>query len=48
MLVWAHNGHVSTAGAGYGHESMGSALRKTFGDQMVVFGFAFNQGSFKR
>ncbi len=26
---------------------MGAALRKTYGDQMVVFGFAFNRGSFQ-
>ena len=26
---------------------MGASLRKMFGDQMVVFGFAFNQGSFQ-
>lgn len=42
VVLWAHNGHVATAG-----ESMGSALRKRFGDQMVVAGFAFNQGSFQ-
>lgn len=42
MVVWAHNGHVETANG-----SMGSALRRAYGDQMVVFGFAFNQGSFQ-
>ncbi|MGH8248661.1 MAG: erythromycin esterase family protein, partial [Gammaproteobacteria bacterium] len=29
------------------YEPMGASLRKMFGDQMVVFGFAFNQGSFQ-
>jgi TonB family protein len=45
VVVWAHNGHVGTAANGY--EPMGTALRKMFGSQMVVFGFAFNQGSFQ-
>ena len=43
IVLWAHNGHVMTAGG----NSMGSALRRIYGDQMVVFGFAFNQGSFR-
>ncbi len=43
IVLWAHNGHVMTAGGG----SMGSALRKMYGDQMVVFGFSFDQGSFQ-
>jgi erythromycin esterase len=43
VVLWAHNGHVMTAGSG----SMGAALRKKYGDQMVVFGFSFNQGSFQ-
>jgi erythromycin esterase len=46
IMLWAHNGHVSTAG-GLGFEPMGAFLRKMFGAQMVVFGFAFNQGSFQ-
>ena len=46
IVLWAHNGHVSTGSFGsYG--TMGSWLRKTFRSQMVVFGFAFNQGSFQ-
>jgi erythromycin esterase-like protein/beta-lactamase regulating signal transducer with metallopeptidase domain len=46
IVLWAHNGHVSTGGyRGYG--SMGASLRKMYGDQMVVFGCAFNQGSFQ-
>jgi erythromycin esterase-like protein len=42
IVLWAHNGHVQTADG-----SMGGALRKMYGDQMVVFGFSFNQGSFQ-
>ena len=46
IVLWAHNGHVSTAGSS-GYEPMGISLRKMFGAEMVVFGFAFNQGSFQ-
>jgi erythromycin esterase-like protein len=46
IVLWAHNGHVSTGGMG-SYESMGASLRKMFGSQMVVFGFAFNEGSFQ-
>lgn len=46
IVLWAHNGHVATASMG-GFDPMGASLRKMFGRQMVVFGFAFNQGSFQ-
>jgi TonB family protein len=46
VVLWAHNGHVSTAGNGR-YDPMGASLRNMFGAQMVVFGFAFNQGSFQ-
>lgn len=46
IVLWAHNGHVA-AGGSPGYEPMGATLRKVFHDQMVVFGFAFNQGSFQ-
>jgi erythromycin esterase-like protein len=46
IVLWAHNGHVATGGF-RGYEPMGVSLRKMFGAQMVVFGFAFNQGSFR-
>lgn len=46
IVLWAHNGHVTTESS-HGYEPMGAALRKMFGDRMVVFGFAFNQGSFQ-
>jgi erythromycin esterase-like protein len=46
IVLWAHNGHVAAAGI-RGYEPMGADLRRTFGEQMVVFGFAFNRGSFQ-
>jgi erythromycin esterase-like protein len=47
LVVWAHNGHVSAGGEMMGGKSMGSALRAMYRDKMVVFGLAFNQGSFQ-
>jgi len=46
IVLWAHNGHVTAAGSG-GYQPMGAALRGMYGDRLVVFGFAFNQGSFQ-
>lgn len=46
IVLWAHNGHVATAGF-RGYAPMGATLRKTYGRDMVVFGFAFHQGSFQ-
>jgi erythromycin esterase len=46
IVLWAHNGHVSTGGY-RGYDPMGATLRRMYGDRMVVFGFAFNQGSFQ-
>jgi erythromycin esterase len=46
IVLWAHNGHVSTGGY-RGYEPMGATLRAIYGQQMVVCGFAFNQGSFQ-
>ena len=46
VVVWAHDGHVSTATSG-SFRPMGATLREMFGNEMVVFGFAFNQGSFQ-
>jgi erythromycin esterase len=42
MMLWAHNGHVSTADSG-----MGSVLRRMYGQEMVVCGFSFYEGSFQ-
>ena len=45
IVLWAHNSHVSAGG--FKFESMGTTLRRMYGQDMVVFGFAFNQGSFR-
>jgi erythromycin esterase-like protein len=45
VVLWAHNGHVATGGIS--SETMGAALRAMYGSEMVVFGLAFNQGSFQ-
>lgn len=44
ILLWAHNGHVSTLPFG---EPMGMQLRKMYGKDMVVCGFSFDQGAFQ-
>jgi erythromycin esterase len=46
LIIWAHNGHVGYAPYS-GIEPMGSYLKKAFGSQLVNFGFAFNEGSFR-
>lgn len=46
VVVWAHNGHVAAQNR-FGMDWMGLHLRRMFGSEMVVFGFAFNQGSFQ-
>ena len=45
IVLWAHNGHVATGGFSY--ETMGTALRRVYDKDMVVFGFSFNQGAFQ-
>lgn len=47
ILVWAHNGHVSRSTGNLGQPVMGSWLREIFGPRLVVFGFAFSEGSFR-
>jgi erythromycin esterase len=44
IVLWAHNFHVSKYFAD--SKPMGAYLRERYGDQMVVFGFSFYQGSF--
>jgi erythromycin esterase len=46
IMLWAHNGHVRTT-LSDGRTWMGGHLRKCFGNEMVVIGFVFNQGSFQ-
>jgi erythromycin esterase len=43
IVLWAHNYHVSVASNG---PSMGWYLRQRYGNEMVIFGFSFYQGSF--
>lgn len=45
MMLWAHNGHVSTGALG-DRGSMGNQLRQMYGKEMVVCGFSFDEGSF--
>jgi len=42
IMLWAHNGHVSTA-----PWAMGSLLRRLYRQEMVVCGFSFSEGSFR-
>ncbi|HEY6373721.1 MAG TPA: erythromycin esterase family protein [Candidatus Sulfotelmatobacter sp.] len=44
IVLWAHNGHIAYT-AQYG--PMGGYLHKKFGNQLVNFGFSFNEGSFR-
>ncbi|WP_342379748.1 erythromycin esterase family protein [Myxococcus stipitatus] len=46
MVLWAHNGHVSTAQVG-NLVPMGQHLREVLGDALYSFGFAFNQGGLR-
>jgi erythromycin esterase len=46
LVLWAHNGHVGYKGS-YRFTPMGGYLRSTFGTELVNFGFAFNEGSFR-
>ena len=46
VMLWAHNGHVSTLPVGAG-EPMGTSLRRMYGKDMVVCGFSFDSGSFQ-
>jgi erythromycin esterase len=50
-VLWAHNAHVQRSSPVIFKvievTNMGSHLHTMFGNEMVVFGFAFNQGSFQ-
>jgi erythromycin esterase len=45
IVLWAHNFHVGMSGEEIS-QTMGDYLRTQYGNQMVVFGFLFYQGSF--
>lgn len=46
MIVWAHNSHVSNSSR-WGVDHMGLHMKKWYGDDIKIFGFFFNQGSFR-
>lgn len=46
IVLWAHNTHVTTESFPT-FKTMGTDLRSMYGNQMMVFGFAFNRGSFQ-
>jgi erythromycin esterase len=50
MVLWAHNAHVARDPQGIFDAdvvSMGMHLARTFGDDLVVTGFAFDRGEFR-
>ena len=46
IVIWAHNGHVKYSNPP-GFDPMGGYLRAKFRRELVNFGFAFGQGSFR-
>ena len=46
IMLWAHNGHVSAGMLG-GGGAMGKELRRMYGQEMVVCGMSFGEGSFQ-
>ena len=46
IVLWAHNGHVTYSENGVG-TTLGAYLRKAFNNDLVTFGFTFNEGSFR-
>jgi hypothetical protein len=46
LVLWSHNAHAAMAPS-RGYQPMGAVLRRMFGSEMVVFGFAFNEGAFR-
>ncbi len=47
IVLWGHNTHVGRKPAKPGMGWMGAELERKFGDDHVVFGFSFDQGSFQ-
>jgi erythromycin esterase len=46
VVLWAHNGHIKYSNPP-GFDPMGGFLHKKFGQQLVNFGFSFNEESFR-
>lgn len=44
IVLWAHNGHVGKRLGSF--KSMGHFLDERHGDEMIVFGFAFHEGTY--
>ena len=44
FVVWAHNGHIRTSPE---QPSLGTQLRRLYGNEYYAVGFSFNQGSFQ-
>jgi erythromycin esterase len=44
IVLWAHNGHVAAAPGSKAEVPMGQHLRRMFGEQMRILGFAFDRG----
>jgi len=47
IVLWAHNLHVTRKPAQPGYGSMGNELERMYGDDHVVIGFSFDEGSFQ-
>ena len=47
MVLWAHNGHIATGPILPSVPSLGSYLRRTFGQSYYAVGFGFDRGSFQ-
>jgi len=47
VVVWAHNGHITTHAYLKGITAMGGHLREMFGDAYYPIGFSFNEGGFQ-
>jgi erythromycin esterase len=47
MVLWAHNGHVSTGSYGGSYKPMGAYLRSIYGNKMVVLGFGSDYGQIR-
>ena len=45
IVLWAHNGHIATYNSAP-NKTMGAYLRENYGEELVVFGFSFYEGSF--
>ena len=47
MVLWAHNGHIGFDKYGGGTPSMGSYLKKIYGDAYYAHGFTMFEGGFQ-